>query len=609
MLNPQIISENIICLRQRLGLTQQELAAKANVTHQAVSKWENGSSIPDLQTLMTLSRLFGVSLDELLTEVLAERRGPELEPAPAEEAPARPAEEEEETPPERPAEEEAPREPADKPAIDLHALVALAPFTPKDKLAELVLAHRDNLTLDSLVALAPFLGRQALDGIVAQMDLSGVTPSRLMALAPFISREALSECVGRIDPKLVTPNHLAALAPFLGQNALGELIRKIGQLPMKALTALAPFLSKETIGEQLEGLTAGRAVKEEKPRETRQRDSRSDSDRLALRLAEEGDFDEIEELLPRLSRETRSRVIDMALDADDFDFLTGSAFNMLSGDEQRKIALHMAENGDFDEISDFFDHLSGETRGQIISMALDQDETDFLRSHLNNLSRETQQFLAVRLAENGDFDEIGPFFYRLDEDTRARIIRLAMDAEDLDFLAGRGTLIPDDLKRRIALRIAENGCFDELMDLIPLNDLDDTTLNRLAQMAREQDESAFLRKVNVIRAATGRETAEQAEAADAASAMAAARQGDFAAVPAFMDRLTDEEKDEVVRLAIVYDDTEFLAGCVEDLPKDSLETLCFSLARMGEIRRLAAFEGYLTPEARARVDSIVAEKP
>ena len=38
MLNPQIISENIIFLRQRANLTQQELAAKTNVTHQAVSK-------------------------------------------------------------------------------------------------------------------------------------------------------------------------------------------------------------------------------------------------------------------------------------------------------------------------------------------------------------------------------------------------------------------------------------------------------------------------------------------------------------------------------------------------------------------------------------------
>ena len=38
MLNPKIISENIIFLRQQQNMTQQELAARVNVTHQAVSK-------------------------------------------------------------------------------------------------------------------------------------------------------------------------------------------------------------------------------------------------------------------------------------------------------------------------------------------------------------------------------------------------------------------------------------------------------------------------------------------------------------------------------------------------------------------------------------------
>ncbi len=86
MLNPQIISENIAYLRQKAGLTQQELAARANVTHQAVSKWENGSSIPDLQTLITLSRLFGVTLDELLTEVITAHEEADAAP-PAQTAP------------------------------------------------------------------------------------------------------------------------------------------------------------------------------------------------------------------------------------------------------------------------------------------------------------------------------------------------------------------------------------------------------------------------------------------------------------------------------------------------------------------------------------------
>ena len=90
--------------------------------------------------------------------------------------------------------------------------------------------------------------------------------------------------------------------------------------------------------------------------------------------------------------------------------------------------------------------------------------------------------------------------------------------------------------------------------------------------------------------------------------MAAARQGDFTALPGLFDRLTDDEKDEAVRLAIVYDATDFLVDLAEDLPRESLETLCFALARLGETARLEPFEKHLTPQALARLRRIIAER-
>ena len=53
-------------LRLNEGITQRELAAKMNVTHQAVSRWENGKSIPDVDTLRLLGEFYGVSMDEIL---------------------------------------------------------------------------------------------------------------------------------------------------------------------------------------------------------------------------------------------------------------------------------------------------------------------------------------------------------------------------------------------------------------------------------------------------------------------------------------------------------------------------------------------------------------
>ena len=53
-------------LRTKKGLSQEELAEKVFVTRQAVSRWENGETIPNIDTLKLLSKLFNVSINTLL---------------------------------------------------------------------------------------------------------------------------------------------------------------------------------------------------------------------------------------------------------------------------------------------------------------------------------------------------------------------------------------------------------------------------------------------------------------------------------------------------------------------------------------------------------------
>ena len=53
-------------LRTKQGLSQDELAKKVFVTRQAVSRWENGETVPNTETLKLLSNLFGVSINTLL---------------------------------------------------------------------------------------------------------------------------------------------------------------------------------------------------------------------------------------------------------------------------------------------------------------------------------------------------------------------------------------------------------------------------------------------------------------------------------------------------------------------------------------------------------------
>lgn len=67
-----IFADKLIALRKKAGWSQEELAAQLNVTRQSVSKWEGAQSIPDIERILQLSRLFNVSTDFLLKDDLAE---------------------------------------------------------------------------------------------------------------------------------------------------------------------------------------------------------------------------------------------------------------------------------------------------------------------------------------------------------------------------------------------------------------------------------------------------------------------------------------------------------------------------------------------------------
>ncbi len=66
MTNGEKLGNKLYELRKKAGLSQEELAEKLNVSRQAVSKWECGESLPDTNNLITISKLYGVSLDELV---------------------------------------------------------------------------------------------------------------------------------------------------------------------------------------------------------------------------------------------------------------------------------------------------------------------------------------------------------------------------------------------------------------------------------------------------------------------------------------------------------------------------------------------------------------
>ncbi len=74
-----ILADKIVSLRKKAGWSQEELAEQLGVTRQSVSKWEGAQSIPDMDKVVQMSRLFGVTTDYLLKDELEEQTAAPVE--------------------------------------------------------------------------------------------------------------------------------------------------------------------------------------------------------------------------------------------------------------------------------------------------------------------------------------------------------------------------------------------------------------------------------------------------------------------------------------------------------------------------------------------------
>jgi len=75
LLNSTKVGNFIMSRRRELGLTQQQLAEKLNISFQAVSKWENGTTFPNIEILYDLAIVLDVTVDEILSGSKKEREG------------------------------------------------------------------------------------------------------------------------------------------------------------------------------------------------------------------------------------------------------------------------------------------------------------------------------------------------------------------------------------------------------------------------------------------------------------------------------------------------------------------------------------------------------
>lgn len=65
-MNYQEVSKNLIRLRQLKHWTQDDLAQKLSISRQAISKWETGATLPNIDVLLSLSNIYGLTINEII---------------------------------------------------------------------------------------------------------------------------------------------------------------------------------------------------------------------------------------------------------------------------------------------------------------------------------------------------------------------------------------------------------------------------------------------------------------------------------------------------------------------------------------------------------------
>ncbi len=76
-----MISQNLLTLRRRNRLSQEDVAERVGVSRQAVAKWEAGETVPDLANCIALAQMYNVTLDDLVNYRSEEHEGLNIPPS------------------------------------------------------------------------------------------------------------------------------------------------------------------------------------------------------------------------------------------------------------------------------------------------------------------------------------------------------------------------------------------------------------------------------------------------------------------------------------------------------------------------------------------------
>jgi len=251
MFDMREIGRKIASLRRLKNMTQLELADQLNISYQAVSNWERGDSMPDIAKLSDLSRIFEITIDELLGETKESKAVKEvmdtkkLDPKAYDEDVL-------ESVAKMMKPDDINRSMDDVHGLSVSAIVTLAPFLDEEVVDQLVIEAFDSNQDITWAALAPFMSEEALSKLALkaiELD-SKVNQSWVVSLAPFLEDEAM-DLIGYKLYLSEGVHSVVSLAPFISEAVIDKIVdEELSKGNVQGIVSLLPFTG-DKLGETI----------------------------------------------------------------------------------------------------------------------------------------------------------------------------------------------------------------------------------------------------------------------------------------------------------------------------------------------------------------------
>ena len=544
MIDNKIVGKKIAAMRQDNGLPQQQLAAMMNVSHQAVSKWENGAALPDVLILVELSRMFGVTLEQLLAGDVDHR----IE-----------ARKEESVESERPIELKLDYTDINEKARKAVEDAEFAAEEDNETAAE-GFAEGEEIDLDKLIQMAPFMSRAALDELAMKYN-GRCNPRQLARLAPFLSKDCLEKLVLTCDSE-VNWDTLRRLAPFLRKetvDAMAAAAAKGEKYTNELGKQLKHGIKKVyNIGDQIYHEAIKPALKKVIVNEKRASDKKPA---------------EAPSPAPAVNRVSaaRSRIFERALAEEKFDWI-GEHMEQLDDDALKaKIAARALELGMHEWLKE---HMEGYCDKNAIDNAILSGNWDYIAANIEYADDDAKVLIADTAAAEGKWDWLSKNleFICDNDDARYSIISHALKTGDLTWLGENIcelSLSEEDSEVIVSYIAARTDKWEWLE----------------AHIDELEGDWAYI------------ECAENAYKAGFKSLAAAIIE----------DHLDSADLCNIIKLAADADDIEFITN-IKDSHEGSFDELCLELAKNGQLTAAVELAEDVESDTVAALLDIASEK-